>query len=109
MSMKTTTRSSGNVFADAGIPNAAEHELKARVVMIIADEIKNQALDQKEAAAMMGFTQPDVSRILRGNFSGYSLARLLRMAQGLGRDVEIRIPARSDRTSHRPGRLSLHC
>jgi predicted XRE-type DNA-binding protein len=108
MSMKTT-RSSGNVFADAGIPNAAEHELKARVVMIIANEIESQGLDQKEVAAMMGVTQPDVSKILRGNFSGFSLVRLLRMLQGLGRDVEIRFPERSNRNSHRQGRLSLHC
>lgn len=101
------TRSSGNVFADAGIPNATEHELKARVVLIIADEIERQGLDQKAAAAMMQITQPDVSKILCGRFSGFGLERLLRMLQGLGRDIEIRIPKRSN-NQHRQGRLSMH-
>jgi predicted XRE-type DNA-binding protein len=78
------TRSGGNVFADAGIPNATEHMLKARVVVVIMREIKRQQLNQKEAADMMGIKQPDVSRILRGDFAGFGLERLLRLVQKLG-------------------------
>jgi hypothetical protein len=45
-----------------------------------------------------------VSRLLRGQFRDYSVERLLRLLQALGRDVEIVI--RTPR-SRRPGRLSV--
>ena len=67
------TRSSGNVFADAGISNAAEHMLKAQVVVVIRNEIERQRLNQRDAAALMEIKQPDVSRILRGDFAGFGL------------------------------------
>jgi predicted XRE-type DNA-binding protein len=102
------TRSSGNVFADAGIPNAEEHELKARIVIVIMDEIQNQGLSQKDAAAMMDLSQPDVSRILRGDFAGFSLGRLLRFVQKLGRDVKIEIPRASRGKHSHQGRLLMH-
>jgi predicted XRE-type DNA-binding protein len=101
------TRSSGNVFADAGIPDAPEHMLKAEIVAVIMKEIQLQGLSQKDAAKMMGIKQPDVSRILRGDFAGFGLERLLRLVQKLGRDVQIRIPRTSARHHHQ-GRLAVH-
>jgi predicted XRE-type DNA-binding protein len=103
------TRSSGNVFADAGLPDAAEHMLKAEVVIVIMDEIERQHLNQKAAATMMGIRQPDVSRILRGDFAGFGLERLLKLVQRLGRDVEIKIPrASKSKQPHHQGRLVMH-
>jgi predicted XRE-type DNA-binding protein len=101
------TRSSGNVFADAGIPNATEHMVKAQVVVVIMDEIKRQGLSQKEAADVMEIKQPDVSRILRGDFTGFGLERLLRLVQKLGRDVVIRIPRAPKNDEHHEGRLVM--
>ena len=37
----------------------------------------------------MGLSQPDVSRLLRGDFREYSLERLLRLLNALGRDIDI--------------------
>jgi predicted XRE-type DNA-binding protein len=102
------TRSSGNVFADAGIPNAAKHMLKAQVAVVIMDEIRRQHLSQMEAADMMGIRQPDVSKILRGNFSGFGLERLLGLVQKLGRDVEIKIPRARRNNEHHEGRIVMH-
>jgi predicted XRE-type DNA-binding protein len=101
------TRGGGNVFADAGIPNATEHMLKARVVVVIMREIKRQQLNQKEAADMMGIKQPDVSRILRGDFAGFGLERLLRLVQKLGSDVDIKI-SRPRNDKYHEGRLVMH-
>jgi predicted XRE-type DNA-binding protein len=95
------------VFADAGIPNAAEHMLKAQVVVVIMNEIGRQHLSQKEAAAVMEIKQPDVSRILRGDFAGFGLERLLRLVQKLGRDVEIKIPRAPKSNEHHQGRLVM--
>ena len=80
---------SGNVFADLGLPNAEEHQLKATLVVQIARLIKARKLSQVDAARLIGIKQPDLSKILRGHFHGFSVERLLRMLTAFGRDVEI--------------------
>ena len=95
-------RGSGNVFADLGRPDAETHLLKAKIVTQIAEIIRQRDLTQVEIAKLLGLSQPDVSRLLRGNFREYSVERLLRLVMALGRDVEIVI--RKPR-SQRPGRL----
>ena len=81
--------SSGNVFADLGLPDAEEHLLKAQLVTRIERIIRQRKLKQVEAAALFELSQPDVSRLLRGNFREYSVERLLPLLTALGRDVEI--------------------
>ena len=78
------TKSSGNVFADIGLPNAAEHSIKADIVLHIAARIKAKGLTQAKAAALLGLAQPDVSKLLRGHFAGYTYDRLFRLSQCLG-------------------------
>ena len=97
-------RGSGNVFADLGRPDAEAHLLKAELVTRIDKIIRQRGLKQVEAAKLLGLSQPDVSRLLRGNFREYSLERLLRLLMALGRDVEIVI---REPRSQRPGRLSV--
>jgi predicted XRE-type DNA-binding protein len=99
------TRCSGNIFADLGLPNAEEHLLKAKVVMLLAKLISDRNLTQKEAAFLMEVSQPDVSKIMRGRFDGFSLERLLGFVRALGRDVEIEFPERDDEDYDRRGRL----
>ena len=66
------TKSSGNVFADIGLPNAAEHSIKADIVLRISARIKSKGLTQAKAASLFGLAQPDVSKLLRGHFAGYT-------------------------------------
>ena len=82
-------RGSGNVFADLGLPDADAHLLKAELVTRVEKIIRQRGLKQVEAAKLLGLSQPDVSRLLRGNFSEYSMERLLRLLTALGRDVDI--------------------
>lgn len=97
-------RGTGNVFADLGRPEAELHLLKAELVTRIDEIIRTRRLTQVQAAKLVGLSQPDVSRLLRGNFRDYSIERLLRILIALGRDVEIVI--RKPR-SRRPARLSI--
>lgn len=97
-------RGSGNVFADLGRPDADLHLLKAELVSRIDQIIREGRLTQARAAELLGISQPDVSRLLRGNFRDYSLERLLRLLTDLGRDVEIVIRKPHAR---RQGRLSI--
>ncbi len=97
-------RSSGNVFADLGLPDADAHMLKAELVARIDKIIRERRLKQVEAAKLLGLSQPDVSRLLRGNFREYSLERLLRLLARLGHDVDIVI---REFSSEQTGRLKV--
>lgn len=83
------TRGSGNVFADLGLPDAEAHLLKAELVVRIDKIIRQRRLTQTLAAKKLGISQPDVSRLLRGDFREYSMERLMRLLTSLGQDVEI--------------------
>lgn len=97
-------KGSGNVFADLGLPDADNHLLKAELVSRIDQIIRQRRLTQPKAAAILGISQPDVSRLLKGKFREYSMERLFRLLQALGQDVEIVI---KNRGSHGPGQLHI--
>jgi predicted XRE-type DNA-binding protein len=80
---------SRNVFKDMGIPNADEHLVKAQLVFKIDTIMKDRGLKQIEAADLFGIRQPDVSKMLRGEFRQFSVERLLRFLVALDYDVEI--------------------
>ena len=85
----TIERSSGNVFADLDVPDADAHLLKAELVSHIDTIVRQRGITQTEAARILGLSQPDVSRLLRGDFRQYSLERLFRLLTALGRDIDI--------------------
>src|SRR6202142_666501 len=80
---------SRNVFKDIGVPNAEEHLVKAQLVFKIDGIMKKRRLKQGEAAYLFGIRQPDVSKMLRGEFRQFSVERLLRFLVALDQDVEI--------------------
>jgi predicted XRE-type DNA-binding protein len=80
---------SRNVFKDIGVPNAEEHFVKAQLVFKIDTILKARGLKQVEAATLFGVRQPDVSKMLRGEFRQFSVERLLRFLVVLDQDVEI--------------------
>jgi predicted XRE-type DNA-binding protein len=89
MSKKGYEVGSGNVFKDIGVPNAEEHLVKAKLVFKIDAIMKRRHMKQKEAADLFGVRQPDVSKMLRGEFRQFSVERLLRFLVKLDQDVEI--------------------
>jgi len=107
MARDKVTRSSGNVFADIGIANASEHEIKARIVLTLTRTINVLEISQSEAAKRIGIAQPDLSKILRGNFSGFSLERLLTAVRKLGSDIDIKIKAPRKQDAEHEGTLRL--
>ena len=91
---------SGNVFADIDLPNAQEHLVKAQLVYKIDGLMKARGLRQVAAAKLFGVKQPDVSKMLRGDFRQFSVERLMRFLVALGQDVEIVVrPHRKARTA----------
>ncbi len=99
MTKKGYEASSGNVFKDIGIPNAEEHLIKAQLVFKIDTIMKDRGLKQVQAADLFGIRQPDISKMLRGEFRQFSVERLLRFLVALDQDVEIVIKPHRDRNN----------
>ena len=81
--------SSGNVFADLGLPDSEERMLKAGIVVELRRLIKERELTQVKAAKLVGISQPDLSHLLRGDFDDYSAERLMKMLTVFEQDIEI--------------------
>jgi predicted XRE-type DNA-binding protein len=80
---------SGNIFADLGLPNPEERLAKADLAIRIAALIRTRRLTQASAARLLQIDQPKISRLLRGQLSGFSTERLMQFLTLLGRDIEI--------------------
>jgi predicted XRE-type DNA-binding protein len=80
---------SGNIFADLGLPDADAHFLKAQIVSEIYRLAHDRKLTQAQAGKRMGISQPEVSRLFKGNFREYSIDRLMGFLTAFDRDVEI--------------------
>lgn len=83
--------SSGNVFADLGLPDAGKLQIKSGLVGEIGNAMRKLELTQDEAARRMGIAQPKVSGMLRGDFSGLSERKLMDCLNRLGYDIEISV------------------
>ena len=77
-------KSSGNVFADLGLPNAEDRLAKAELARKINEIIGKRRLTQVEAAELLGVDQPKISALARGRLEGFSLERLMRFLNVLG-------------------------
>lgn len=98
-------KSSGNVFADLGLPDAEEALAKARLAQSIAGAITRKCLTQVQAASVLGIDQPKVSALLRGRLTGFSTDRLFRFLTLLDQDVQIVIKSKPRSRKH--GKVSV--
>lgn len=84
--MKTKIeKGSGNVFADLGLPHSEKLLEKADIAIQIVQIIKERKLTQKQAAKILGIDQPQISALMRGRFYSFSLERLLKFMDALGK------------------------
>ena len=85
---------SGNVFADLGFEDSEQRLLKAKLATKIAQLIEKKGWTQAQTAERTALDQPKVSRLLRGQLSGFSADRLFAVLNRLGHSVEVRISAK---------------
>lgn len=100
------TPSTGNVFADLGLPDAEELFVKSNLAMKINNIIEKRHLSQTQAAEILGIPQPKVSMIQHGKLRGISLEKLCHLLNLLGRDVDIVI---KDRKKAGVGHMRVTC
>lgn len=101
----TVQESSGNVFADLGLPDAEETLAKARLGQRIVEVIRQKRLTQAQAAELLGIDQPKVSNLSCGRLTGFSTDRLLKYLTLPDQDVQIIV--RDKAPSHRHGVVSV--
>ncbi|MGD1919749.1 MAG: helix-turn-helix domain-containing protein [Pleurocapsa sp.] len=91
------TRSSGNVFADMGLPDADELLTRAKLGAAVRNILENRNLKQQEIARLLNIKQPEVSNIMQGKYHLFSEARLFGFLNRLEKKITIQI---SDRDRH---------
>jgi predicted XRE-type DNA-binding protein len=93
-------RSSGNVFADLGLPDAEKLKIKTGLVVEIRKAMRALGLTQQEAAKRMGIPQPKVSGMMRGDFTNLSERKLMDCLNRLGYDIEIKVRPAAEPVGH---------
>lgn len=91
MTTRSSSRSSGNVFADLELPDAEEYLAKAELAARIFTTIRSRRMTQTAAGKLLGISQPNVSALLNGHLDGFSTDRLFRFLSALGCDIRITI------------------
>ena len=93
------------MFADLGLEDPEDLLHKSYFVSTINMVVKRRRLTQVKAAEIMGISQPDLSKLLRGRTTGFSIDRLLAMLVSLGVSphISFEVPAKFGR----PGRVVM--
>ena len=97
--------SSGNVFADLGIPDAEKLKIKTGLIVEIMNAMERKGLTQIQAAKIMGLTQPKISEMMNGKLNLFSERKLMECLNSLGYDIEIKVKP----TEHGIGQIQLAC
>lgn len=96
------TMAGDNLFADLGFEDADELLIKAQLMQRIQDAIKAHGWTQARAATVLGMAQPEVSHLVRGSISRFTIDRLVKAANVLGTTVRVSFEDRPSAPA-RPG------
>jgi predicted XRE-type DNA-binding protein len=98
---------SRNVYQDLGFSNAEEMQAKAMLASLIISIIRKKNWSQEKAASLLGITQPKISLLNRGQFSGFSLEKLIKFLNKLNRDVDIVVKNRRSSKEQNVGHVTV--
>ena len=98
---KMIEKSSGNVFADIGVPNAKQELLKSKLTLQVHRLLTELSITQADAAKLLGTTQPQVSALMALKPVSVSVGRLMEFLTVLGQDVNVTVkPTPRKRVGH---------
>ncbi len=80
-----------NIFEALGFDKleAANMKIRAELLLEIREYIRDKKLKQKEAAALLGINQPEVSALMNGLIFKFSIDALVTMLAKLGHEFKI--------------------
>ena len=108
MKQEKVHKGSGNIYKDLGFRHAEEMQAKAALITRMMEIIKKKKWTQEEAALVLKVPQPKISLLSRGQFSGFSLGKLIHFLNLLNQDVEIVIKSKSSSRKESVGHVSVH-
>ncbi|MBI4829939.1 MAG: XRE family transcriptional regulator [Nitrospinae bacterium] len=87
------SKSSGNVFLDAGFSREEAENLRIRssLMMELERYIVREKLTQAGAARIFGVTQPRISDLKRGKINLFSVDALITMLSRAGHKVDVKV------------------
>lgn len=83
--------SSGNIYADLGLDEAEELQARAMVGYHVIQLLKKKKLKQRELAALLHVKQAEISHLLNGHFSRFTIDKLLEFLKRMDQKVVINI------------------
>jgi len=78
-----------SAYEELGFTDSGEMLVKAKLVLQIAEILRERGWSQQHAVKVLGMTQPKLSRMLRGQFGGVSEMKMMDCLVRLGREVRI--------------------
>lgn len=83
----------GSVLDDLGFSpsEALEIKVKAELYRELMHYIKNRGFSQHELATMLGIHQPDVSNLLNGKVSRFSVGKLIQFAGRMNLVAQVKL------------------
>lgn len=88
--MKVTT-SSGNCFADMGLDNSDELQIKSKLVRNLYQIMASENLTQEILAERLGLEERKVEQVLEGQLDSFTIDELTGYLRGLGQEIEIAV------------------
>ena len=80
---------SGNVFADLGLPNPEQRQLRAILAASIIKTLDAEKLTVRAAEAKTGIAAADFSRIRNVKLGRFTIDRLMTILDRLGCEVQV--------------------
>lgn len=104
---RPTRVTTGNIFEDLGFTPFEAHELeiKSDLFLAIRDQVDAAGHSQRDLCRILDEHQPQISNLLNGRISKFSIDKLLRYATRLGLKTTLKIqsssPAKTIKTKSR--------
>ena len=83
--------SSGNIFADLGFEDAEELYARGLIGCYVVKLLKEKNMRQRELAELLGVKQAEISHLLNGHFSRFTIDKLLDFLKRMNQKVTIQI------------------
>ncbi len=100
-------RGSGNIYADLGMKNPEQRQLRAILAAEIGKTLTAEKLTVRAAEKITGVAAADFSRIRGAKLSGFTIDRLMTILDRLDREVDISVTFRA-RVSTSPKAEVVH-
>jgi predicted XRE-type DNA-binding protein len=84
-------RGSGNVYADLGVANPEQRQLRGILAAEIIKTLDGEKLSVRAAEKHTGVAAADFSRIRQAKLKGFTIDRLMAILDKLNRDVHVSV------------------